>query len=923
MEVIWRNYCENDGRQPTAFRWSREGHAVASLVFILTGSSGSYDKLSRVFNGALPLAQTVKKNLATPLAPTVDGFQFSHFVRIRAILVHEIAVHDNCSEKEAKKRLKQMPLIHLSSDETAVAQGLVLARDRNLVFGLVRDYEAPSPTLETVANQLSPDTMFADYVEAYIFRLVGWPRLPSFLIAGLPTSSQQRGVTAEHKAAVFRDLIPALRELVGLQVFTNSCDGKGQPIQNVLRQCLPDDPAFKTPPLLDLLSSPIGTMRWLRGETDSPSFQSVPLRFPYLSPLVRSDVAGLPVVAPLHFRDVLHLLVCSDGPLWKEGVLVGTTLVSWKTTVLPLIQRCSPLEQETLAAIKLTPTLFNQLGDDRMCVRGPELRILHFSKPAIRKAFVDVVQRNASESETKALEALFYLLDAYRDMCLCMLQGDLPPLKRLEMMFRGVSRLELLWLFRQESICRGVRASQLPSFTGPSFVGFTQNAQSLAGLLFQIVDLGWQAKAPLCLHQVSSQPCEDHFRGCRGCGNDCSFNLAEFFRRSSHIHYCNLLGAQLSLTHHKKSQIYDSVNRSGVLPAPQHLYLPEGTTVAELVDIIARAKMAEVGQFKQYAFSSVRQEQAAPRGCSSTDHFPASVSGTGQLTACPCGLSLCPPCWGRLGYSQEQLVPGSLFFCGACTRIDRAPSNSPTSKKNPKLRSYLHGSPMPDVTAFLQAVERSTAKRLDKVGLKLKRLQPHSPTILHALRLLYPNLAWNSSTPGPRPKTISFGGSARHEASYLAGLTVRQKESRDRIRRVQKRPLQLASGARSSPKRLKETAEDSDTVLAVASNPTPLLVRPDCTTLSCSVTRRCFECRSDFCDEHDFSYHANEGLQLHSRDSLVVTLACCGFEWSEVDGAPRIVECTGCLQWVCFKCERLKRNPPQNKAWLCSQCKRK
>lgn len=70
--------------------------------------------------------------------------------------------------------------------------------------------------------------------------------------------------------------------------------------------------------------------------------------------------------------------------------------------------------------------------------------------------------------------------------------------------------------------------------------------------------LGFLA-ARSCLDPNKDQTCEDLFRSTRAVmGQDAGMNLAEFLTRSNKTRLSQVLGQTLSLSHQKRSRLYDS-----------------------------------------------------------------------------------------------------------------------------------------------------------------------------------------------------------------------------------------------------------------------------------------------------------------------------------------------------------------------------
>lgn len=95
------------------------------------------------------------------------------------------------------------------------------------------------------------------------------------------------------------------------------------------------------------------------------------------------------------------------------------------------------------------------------------------------------------------------------------------------------------------------------ALTPACFAGYVQNAESLFLLCKETLEREFDL--PIHPWLMGSQTCEDHFRALRAVmGQDAGMDLAELLRRSHKVQVGNLLGATLSLSHHKRSRLYDS-----------------------------------------------------------------------------------------------------------------------------------------------------------------------------------------------------------------------------------------------------------------------------------------------------------------------------------------------------------------------------
>lgn len=153
-------------------------------------------------------------------------------------------------------------------------------------------------------------------------------------------------------------------------------------------------------------------------------------------------------------------------------------------------------------------------------------------------------------------------------------------------------------------------------------------------------------------------------------------NLAEFLTRANKTRLSQVLGQTLSLSHQKRSRLYDSgtvlslllVNRSGVVPPPELSCLPPDCTLSHLVDMAREAAAAEAVQIAPYV-SLICSPAGGPGGiaqtCTVEGGHEAAV--TRQCSTPQCLHAVCLEHWIQLGQDPQLFqLPATQWSCEDC-----------------------------------------------------------------------------------------------------------------------------------------------------------------------------------------------------------------------------------------------------------------
>lgn len=335
---------------------------LANILHTLLNDA-DYDKLQRVFSGALPTPRTLKASFS--FAPPLEGFLLDQFAKMKACWQHELAILLGISPEEAGQVLLTSPYVSLAQDETSLRQAFQYVPEYDHIIG---------PAHNNVSFQFQPlgvdrfltdhkSRLLAEKVDCYVLKLTRFPQLAPFLLATVPTVNTDPGMPST-RALSIRDLAAALQLTCGFRMYSYGCDGWGRHVQTHLSAMQGAPRKLVAPPIPDLttaVTTSADSMEiFFRKSRPSVQLQEISLSYPI----------PLGCEGPIYqFSDFCHLLPRSDR-CFARGVRIGDHLVSYSKTILPLLARLQAPQLAELYRLRVRLDDFKNKVFDKMNISG-------------------------------------------------------------------------------------------------------------------------------------------------------------------------------------------------------------------------------------------------------------------------------------------------------------------------------------------------------------------------------------------------------------------------------------------------------------------------------------------------------------------------------------------------------------------------
>lgn len=360
--IMLASYLQNKDRPPRGWRYPPELLGLANILHTLLNDA-DYDKVQRVFSGALPTPRTLK--LTFSFAPPLEGFLLDQFAKMKACWVHELALLLAVSPEEADRVMRSSPYVSLAQDETSIRKAFQYIPEYDHIIGPAHNNVTFHFQTFGVDQFLTDHKtrLLAEKVDCYVLKLTRFPQLAPFLLAVIPTLNTDPGMHGT-RALSIRDLAAALQLICGFRLYSYGCDGWGRHVQNHLSLVRDVPRKFVTPEVPDM-----ATIASTSAEALEAYFRNrgLPLQLRELSlsyPIPEGCEGPI-----FQFSDPCHLLPRSDRSFAK-GVRIGDYTVSYSQTILPLLARLEPPQLVELYRRRVRLDDFKNKVFDKMNISG-------------------------------------------------------------------------------------------------------------------------------------------------------------------------------------------------------------------------------------------------------------------------------------------------------------------------------------------------------------------------------------------------------------------------------------------------------------------------------------------------------------------------------------------------------------------------